>query len=84
MILADTLQVTEAEAVARGATHHGYLFGVPVWVGYTGDPMPAVSAKCPLHEPYIALCNAIAQALQSMKLAEGAALYVGDLIGKPR
>lgn len=78
------LHVSEAEAVKAGATHNGYLFGVPVWIGLVGDPMPQVAAKCIAFEPYIALCHVAVQIARAFNLTDGVPYYVDKAIGEPK
>lgn len=73
------LFVTEAEAVAAGATHTGYLFGVPVWVGDVGIE-PAVAAKFIPTEAWITACMVACQFLIDVNLLDGVPYYIGDAL----
>lgn len=83
MIRPDWLSVSESEAVAAGATHAGYLFGVPVWIANVGDDTPLMAAKFIPAESWISACLIATQFLIDLNVLERVPYYFGDPLGQP-
>jgi hypothetical protein len=81
MIRPDWLFVSESEAVAAGATHAGYVFGVPVWIAHVGDDAPLMAAKFIPAESWISACLIAAQFLLDINVLERVPYYFGDALG---
>lgn len=82
MIRPDWLSVSESEAVAAGATHAGYLFGVPVWIAHVGDESPMMAAKFIPAESWISACLIATQFLIDLNVLERVPYYFGDALGQ--
>jgi hypothetical protein len=80
MRVADWLFVSEEVAVKAGATHDGYLFGVPVWIeSNDSDPgLPAMAAKFTPAEWWITVCLFVAERLIDAGLIDGIPYYRRD------
>lgn len=58
------IYISKKEAIEAGATHHGRLFGVPVW--FMGDPNGdevMAAPKCLLLQPVLWFCDAFVEML---------------------
>jgi hypothetical protein len=77
MAALDFLRVTEADALEAGATHNGYLFGLPVWITLDGSDCPAVATKFRPAEYVLTVCLAVYAALQAVGfLEQGFDIYI--------
>lgn len=50
--------VDEATALSAGMTHHGKIWGIPVWVNPSGNDFDACP-KYPACAPYLWVCESI-------------------------